>query len=231
MSRRKCAICGSVVYKMKRHLIEVHKFTDDECSEIVSRNYTNVHRNNEIVAKTLNDTVVFTRSKTETLYRKPGAFERSRSVYHNGNKTTVVPVKKAFPFAHALCEKLAVGNNPKRVKEIMCFIEKLWMKMEKNIQTIYSPSHFMDVFTGYAKDYKLATSSTRRYAWHVISYLTTIQELEGDNRKKYRLSMTLKKVRKLSADYKKIIAKETFVRNMETSEYTNVYISKKALVL
>ena len=223
MSKRKCAFCGSVVYKLKRHLIEVHKITDDECREIMSTDYANVHRDNEIVAKTFNDTVVFTRSKTETFYRKRCAVERSRSEYHAGNKTTVVPVKKAFPFADALCENLAVSNNKNnRVKEIMCFVEKLWIKMDRNIQTIYSPSHFMDVFMDYAKDHKLVTSSRRRYAWHVIAYLTTIHELEGNSRKKNRLSMTLKKVRRLCGDDKKIIARDTFVRNLETCEYTNV---------
>ena len=221
MSKHKCILCGNVIFKLKRHLVEVHKLSEDGCLAIMSKRSVNVHREIGVTGFKMNNQVVYTRSKVKTRYRRRCDMERNRKTYDiNGDcRTTFVPVKKSFPFADEFCECLATSATKRRVKEVMCFLEKLWMKMPNTTTSaLYIPKCFEGVFIQYADDHRLASASRRRYAWHVIRYLNAVREIETDSTKRYRLNLTIKKMKQLAAEYKKLTAKESFIKNLEACE-------------
>ena len=217
---------------------KVHDFNESECDEILKKNRMGGlhHDNDEIIEPyTRKDLVLYTRSKTRiptptTDVSKRCRVERVRYKYmgmgidgFDANRVTVVPVKKSFPYSEEFCEKLAMKNKTHRVKEIMCFIERLWKMMivrgNRGKNCLYSSTAFADGFLRFADERGLAPASKRRYAWQTISYLKCVRALEGDLKKTYTLSMTIEKLKVLCNEYQAIIKQETFIKTLKTGLY------------
>ena len=236
MGKSKCLFCGSVLFRLRRHLKKVHNFKESECDEILKKNRMGGlhHDNDEIIQPyTRKDLVLYTRSKTPTPtpatdVTKRCRVERVRYKYmesdgFDANRLSVVPVKKSFPYSEEFCEKLAMKNKPNRVKEIMCFIERLWgmitVRGNRGKNNLFSSTAVADGFLHFVAERGLAPASKRCYGWHTITYLKCVRELEGDLQKTYTLSMTIEKLKVLCNEYRAIIKQETFINTLKTGLY------------
>ena len=236
MGKSKCLLCGSVLFRLRRHLKRVHHFNEIECEEILKKNRTGgVHHDNDEIIEPYSrkDIVLYTQSKTPTPapttdVTKKCTVEWVRYQYMGGdgfdaNQVSVVPVKKSFPYSEEFCEKLAVKNKKHRVKEIMCLMERLWGLMirwgNRGKNCLFSSTAFADGFLHFVDERGLAPASKRRYAWQTISYLKCVRDLEGDSKKTYKLSITIEKLKELCNEYQAIIKQETFVKTLKIGLY------------
>ena len=218
-AKQVCVLCGKTLYKLKRHLLEVHHISKEECEDINAKHAANVHYEIDLVGRATYNQVVYTRSKNKTQTLGKGEIEKSRKVYFKGKRTTFVPVKKSFPYADVFCENLAATVKKRRVKEMMSFLEKFWLTSNNRFSIVSSPTAFISAFLKYARKHNLAPSSARRYAWYLIKYLNTVSDVESDTRTKYRIKLTIAKTKQLCADYQKMVTKDNFTKNIEICEY------------